>query len=70
MPGAGLVHFDDYRLDAPNAQLWRGEQVLKLSHKALSVLDYLVNRPATGPRMPQGRSSPPAASNPVSTPLE
>ena len=45
MPAAGLVHFDDYRLDAANAQLSRGQQVVKLSPKALSVLHYLVNRP-------------------------
>ncbi len=35
MPAAGLVHFDDYRLDTPNAQLWRGQQLVKLSPKAL-----------------------------------
>ena len=42
---AGSVHFGDYRLDAPNAQLWRGQQQVKLSPKALSVLDYLASRP-------------------------
>ncbi len=45
MSAADGVHFDDYRLDVPNAQLWRGEELVKLSPKALSVLDYLVARP-------------------------
>ena len=45
MPAADVVHFDDYRLDMPNAQLWRGQQLVKLAPKALSVLDYLVTRP-------------------------
>ena len=44
MPAAGSVHFDYYRLDMRNAQLWRGQQLVKLSPKALSVLDCLVNR--------------------------
>ena len=42
---ADVVHFDDYRLDMPNAQLWRGEELVKLAPKALSLLDYLVTRP-------------------------
>lgn len=45
MAAADVVHFDDYRLDAPNAQLRRGQELVKLSPKALNVLDYLVNRP-------------------------
>ena len=45
MSAADVVHFDDYRLDMPNAQLWRGQQQVKLAPKALSILDYLVARP-------------------------
>ena len=45
MSGAVAVRFDDFRVDAANAQLWRGQESVKLSHKALSVLEYLVTRP-------------------------
>ena len=45
MAAADVVHFDDYRLDMSNAQLWRGQELVKLAPKALNVLDYLVNRP-------------------------
>ncbi len=45
MSGAEVVHFDNFRIDAANAQLWCGQEQVKLSHKSLSVLDYLVARP-------------------------
>ena len=37
-----LLNFGAYRLDARNAQLWRGQEVIRLTNKALAVLRYLV----------------------------
>jgi TolB-like protein/Tfp pilus assembly protein PilF len=37
-----VFHFGPFRLDGRNAQLWRGEEVLRLTNKALAVLCYLV----------------------------
>ena len=39
------VKFGEFSLDAPNGQLWRGNDEIRLSHKAIAVLDYLVQRP-------------------------
>src|SRR5262245_24976355 len=36
-----LVSFGPFRLDVRNAQLWRGPEVIRLTHKALAVLCYL-----------------------------
>src|SRR5215510_15554980 len=36
-----LLHFEPFRLDVPNAQLWRGQELLRLTNKALAVLRYL-----------------------------
>ena len=35
--------FPPFRLDAPNAQLWRGDQVISLRRKTFDVLLYLVD---------------------------
>jgi TolB-like protein len=37
----GLLSFEPFRLDVPNAQLWRGSEVIRLTNKALAVLCYL-----------------------------
>src|SRR5262245_22879015 len=34
--------FDRYRVDLPNAQVWRGNRVLPLTNKAFAVLRYLI----------------------------
>jgi adenylate cyclase len=39
-----LLHFEPFRLDVPNAQLWRGPEVIRLTSKALAVLRYLAER--------------------------
>ena len=36
-----VFHFEPFRLDVPNAQLWRGQELLRLTSKALAVLGYL-----------------------------
>src|SRR5262245_14669888 len=36
--------FEPFRLDVPNAQLWRGQELIRLTNKALAVLCYLVER--------------------------
>jgi DNA-binding winged helix-turn-helix (wHTH) protein len=36
-------HFDLFRLDPDNARLWRGDQSIALTLKAVGVLHYLVN---------------------------
>ena len=36
------VTFDHYRLDLPNAQLWRGKRALPLTSQTFAVLRYLV----------------------------
>ena len=36
-----LFSFGPYRLDIPNEQLWRGPELIRLTHKALTVLGYL-----------------------------
>jgi len=38
------LSFGPYRLDRRNEQLWRGSELIRLTHKALSVLGYLVER--------------------------
>jgi DNA-binding winged helix-turn-helix (wHTH) protein len=37
--------FPPFRLDAPNAQLWRGDQAISLRRKTFDVLLYLVDHP-------------------------
>src|SRR5262245_50533533 len=37
-----VLSFEPFRLDARNAQLWRGAEVIRLTGKALAVLCYLV----------------------------
>jgi|SRR5215813_10343821 len=39
-----LFIFELFRLDVSNAQLWRGEEVIRLTSKALAVLGYLAER--------------------------
>src|SRR5215831_19228516 len=36
-----LLSFEPFRLDVPNAQLWRGQELIRLTNKALAVLRYL-----------------------------
>src|SRR5215510_14798919 len=36
-----LLSFEPFRLDVPNAQLWRGQELIRLTNKALAVLCYL-----------------------------
>ncbi|MGE0825689.1 MAG: AAA family ATPase [Candidatus Binatia bacterium] len=45
MPEHQTLHFGPYRLDLRNAQLWRGKQAVRLTAKAVAVLQYLVARP-------------------------
>lgn len=41
--GVGVqFHFDDYRFDATNEQLWRGAKELRVTAKALQVLQHLL----------------------------
>jgi DNA-binding winged helix-turn-helix (wHTH) protein len=42
MQAAQEVTFAQYRLDLPNAQLWRGKRSIPLTNKAFVVLRYLV----------------------------
>ncbi len=39
-----LLSFEPFRLDVRNAQLWRGQEVIRLTNKALAVLCYLAER--------------------------
>ena len=39
-----FLSFGLYRLDRRNDQLWHGAELIRLTHKALSVLGYLVER--------------------------
>ncbi|MBI3796104.1 MAG: winged helix-turn-helix domain-containing protein [Deltaproteobacteria bacterium] len=39
-----LLHFGPFRLDVRNQQLWRGQEVIRLTGKALAVLRYLAER--------------------------
>src|SRR5882724_6801643 len=39
-----LLSFEPFRLDVRNQQLWRGQEVIRLTSKALAVLCYLVER--------------------------
>ncbi|MBI3796095.1 MAG: hypothetical protein HY268_03880 [Deltaproteobacteria bacterium] len=39
-----LLSFEPFRLDVPNAQLWQGQEVIRLTGKALAVLGYLAER--------------------------
>src|SRR5262245_20290234 len=41
MPEHHVLSFEPFRLDVPNAQLWRGSEVIRLTSKALAVLRYL-----------------------------
>jgi DNA-binding winged helix-turn-helix (wHTH) protein len=43
--GANLIRFPPFALDAPNARLYRGGEVIPLRGKTLAVLEYLVARP-------------------------
>jgi DNA-binding winged helix-turn-helix (wHTH) protein len=43
--GANLIRFHPFALDAPNARLYRGDEVIPLRGKTLAVLEYLVARP-------------------------
>ena len=45
LKGANLVRFPPFALDAPNARLYRGDEVVPLRGKTLAVLEYLVARP-------------------------
>src|SRR5262249_40101526 len=36
-----LLIFEPFRLDVPNAQLWCGQELIRLTNKALAVLCYL-----------------------------
>jgi DNA-binding winged helix-turn-helix (wHTH) protein/tetratricopeptide (TPR) repeat protein len=42
---SGTLGFLDYALDAANAQLWRGGQIVPLRLKAFTLLHYLAERP-------------------------
>jgi len=39
------VRFGPYRLDASEEQVWRGQELVKLTPKSFSVLRYLAERP-------------------------
>src|SRR5229473_6566688 len=39
-----LLSFGPFRLDVRNAQLWREQEVIRLTSKALAVLRYLAER--------------------------
>src|SRR5712692_7913225 len=39
-----LLSFEPFRLDVRNAQLWRGQEVIRLTNKALAILHYLAER--------------------------
>jgi DNA-binding winged helix-turn-helix (wHTH) protein/tetratricopeptide (TPR) repeat protein len=41
-----VLHFGDYRLDSHNEQLWRNQQAVRLTGKALAVLRHLVHHPS------------------------
>ena len=43
--GANPIRFPPFALDAPNARLYRGDEVVPLRGKTLAVLEYLVARP-------------------------
>src|SRR5262252_1998282 len=45
LKGANLIRFPPFALDAPNARLYRGDEVIPLRGKTLAVLEYLVARP-------------------------
>src|SRR6185295_12581476 len=40
-----MLRFASFRLDVVNACLWRGTKTIRLTPKAFSVLQYLVERP-------------------------
>jgi DNA-binding winged helix-turn-helix (wHTH) protein/predicted ATPase len=42
----GILHFEPYRLDVENGQLWRGTQAVRLTGKAFAVLRHLAHRPS------------------------
>jgi DNA-binding winged helix-turn-helix (wHTH) protein len=41
MQERNCLNFGPFRLDARNQQLWRGQEVIRLTNKALTVLRYL-----------------------------
>src|SRR4029077_10488179 len=43
--GANVLRFPPFALDAPNARLYRGDEVVPLRGKTLAVLEYLAARP-------------------------
>jgi pimeloyl-ACP methyl ester carboxylesterase len=45
MAAEQVVRFGPYRLDASEEQVWRGQELVKLTPKSFSVLRYLAERP-------------------------
>ena len=45
MAAEQALRFGPYRLDASEEQVWRGQEVVKLTPKSFSVLRYLAERP-------------------------
>jgi DNA-binding winged helix-turn-helix (wHTH) protein/tetratricopeptide (TPR) repeat protein len=45
MPSVPTLHFDPFRLEGPDHELWRGAQRCHLKAKAAAVLRYLVEHP-------------------------
>ncbi len=41
-----MLHFEPFRLDRHNEQLWRGQEPLRLTLKAFAVLRYLIEHAA------------------------
>jgi DNA-binding winged helix-turn-helix (wHTH) protein/tetratricopeptide (TPR) repeat protein len=46
MPDIPILLFDSFRVDLRDERLWRGEEVIHLTHKAFAVLRYLLQHPA------------------------
>src|SRR4029434_5480876 len=42
---SAILHFGAYRLDPQNEQLWRDQQVMRLTGKSFAVLRYLAEHP-------------------------
>lgn len=45
MAAGQVLRFGPYRLDASEERIWRGQDLVKLTHKSFSVLRYLAERP-------------------------
>jgi DNA-binding winged helix-turn-helix (wHTH) protein len=45
MAAERALRFGLYRLDASEEQVWRGQELVKLTPKSFSVLRYLAERP-------------------------